>query len=153
MSSHASNGRGSVVATIGLFIVVSIGAAVDRSSKVLPAVGVGGLLCQPAVPPKAAAISAATAPIRRTLVSTTPPDASAVPCRECTSRVSTVTEKREHVLILPSKVLAETGLSHRVVRLVGRGSKRMGAKIGAGVAQRGTADAVGGFRPAHRSSR
>src|SRR5271166_1001866 len=75
MSSHGSNGRGSVVATIGLFMVVSgsIGWAVDLSWTVPPPVGAGGALCQPEVPPMTAVISAPSAPIRRTLVSTTPP--------------------------------------------------------------------------------
>ena len=73
MSLHGSNGLGSVVATIGLFIVVSIGAAVDRSSTVVATVGAGAR-CQPTMPPTTAVISAAIAPIKRILVNTTPPD-------------------------------------------------------------------------------
>src|SRR5262245_34217579 len=104
MSLHGSNGLGSVVATIGLFIVVSMGAAVDRSSTVLAAVGAGGALCQPRT---TAVTSAAPPPIKRILPNTTPPDVAADPCRECTSRASTVTVKREHVLILQAS--AEPG--------------------------------------------
>src|SRR5262249_32512734 len=81
---------------IGLFIVVSIGAAVERRSTVPRPVGTGGALCHPTT---TAVISAANAPISRILVNTTPPDVATVPCRECTSRLSTVTGKREHVLI------------------------------------------------------
>ena len=48
MSSQASNGRGSVVATIGLFIVLreDIGAAVERNRTVPRPVVAGGTLCQ-----------------------------------------------------------------------------------------------------------
>ncbi len=44
MSRHGSNGLGSVVATIGLFIVVDMGAAVDRSWTASPPVGAGDAL-------------------------------------------------------------------------------------------------------------
>src|SRR5881628_518309 len=48
MSSHGLNGLGSVVATIGLFIVVgvSIGAAVERNCTPGAATGAGGALWQ-----------------------------------------------------------------------------------------------------------
>ncbi|CKR06198.1 Uncharacterised protein [Mycobacterium tuberculosis] len=74
MSRHGSNGLGSVVATIGLFIVVDMGAAVDRSWTASPPVGAGGMPCQPTVPTTTtAAVSAPSPPISRTLVNTTPP--------------------------------------------------------------------------------
>src|SRR6201999_1973085 len=130
-----SNGLGSVVATIGLFIVVSIGAAVDRSSTERPPVGTGGALCHP---PTTAVSSAANAPIRRILANTTPPDVAAVLCRECTSRVGAVTGKREHVLIPQARPPAGPGTPRRVVRLVTYGW----ARSGAGLDQRGAAHAV-----------
>lgn len=67
MSSHASNGRGSVVATMGLFMVVSIGSAVDRNSTGPAPSGADAAPCQPTAPPTTAVTSAPSAPITRTL--------------------------------------------------------------------------------------
>src|SRR5271156_104531 len=71
MSRHGSNGLGSVVATIGLFIVVggSIGAAVDRSSTLGPPTVAGGALCHTTT---AAMNRAPNAASRRSLATMTP---------------------------------------------------------------------------------
>ncbi|XTK99848.1 hypothetical protein ACQKB4_14890 [Mycobacterium tuberculosis] len=87
-----------MVATIGLFIVVDMGAAVDRSWTASPPVGAGGMPCQPTVPTTTtAAVSAPSPPISRTLVNTTPP-ALGGPLPGVTSRLRVVTVKRELVL-------------------------------------------------------
>ncbi len=76
MSRHGSNGLGSVVATIGLFIVVggSIGAAVDRSCTFGAPFGAptmaGGALCDTITTAVTRAPSAANS---RSLVTITPP--------------------------------------------------------------------------------
>src|ERR1700754_302878 len=72
MSRHGSNGLGSVVATIGLFIVVggSIGAAVDRRSTLGPPTVAGGELCPVRVNALNRAPNAASS---RSLPTMTPP--------------------------------------------------------------------------------
>ncbi len=73
MSWQGSKGLGSVVATIGLFIVVggSIGAAVDRSCTFGMPTLAGGALCDTAA--TTAVTRAPSAASRRSLVTTTPP--------------------------------------------------------------------------------
>jgi hypothetical protein len=72
MSWQGSKGIGSVVATIGLFIVVgrSIGAAVDRSCTFGMPTLAGGALCDTTA---AAVTRAPSAASRRSLVTITPP--------------------------------------------------------------------------------
>src|ERR1700759_2278729 len=72
MSRHGSNGLGSVVATIGLFIVVggSMGGAVDRSSTLGPPTVAGGALCHTTT---AAMNKAPNAASRRSLATMTSP--------------------------------------------------------------------------------
>jgi hypothetical protein len=72
MSLHGSNGLGSVVATIGLFIVVggSIGAAVDRSCTFGIPTLPGDALCHTTISAMTRAPSAASS---RSLATITPP--------------------------------------------------------------------------------